>query len=281
MKKISVFIIILLLSCLKNYAYDYDIYCKSRAETNEGKNIFGKINTMPVNIIEFAISKNLNKQFNGDFKADLSLFGLKRLKNGEFKKLKLESPRIEYHGMSLSSFKAESLCRYNRVIYKNHRVYFPDSLPMSFNAEITNKDLEYIVKSGEFKQKALLNGIKINGKDLIKLLEPQITVQDSKIYLKFPVKTIFSKKITDINLTAGVKAEDNNILLNDISFLKNSNIIVIDVADYFKKNPIAITNSALDGRFCRIYISQAEVAGNVIKAEGIFIINKDYGGQNE
>ncbi len=277
MKKILITLIILLNS-LNVYAYDYSIYCQTKSDIKESRNLFKKINTVPKNIIEFAISKDLNKQFNGDFKVDLDLYSLKRLKNGEFKKLNVESPKAVYEGMSLSSFKAGSLCEYNRVVYKNHRAYYPNPLPMAFNAEITNKDLEYIVKSQEFKEKVLDKGITINGKKIFQLLEPKITIKNSKVNLKMPVKTIFSKKVLNINLKADIEVADNNILLKDISFSKNSNIIVMDIVDYFKKNPIAITNSALDSKFCKIYISQAKITGNAIKAEGIFIINKDYGG---
>ena len=276
MKKL--FVLMLLVSCGSAYAQDCMSYCVSAPAVKENSGFWAKMNAAPKKVVEFAIAKDLKKQFNADFNVKLDIFGLKKLTGGEFKKLDITSPSLQYEGLSVSNFHAATVCPYNKVIYKHGRTYYPNPMPMAFTSEITDKDLENIVKSEEFKKNVLQAGISVNGHSIVKLLEPTIKIKDSRVHVLFPVKTMFSKKPVNLNMIAGVEVSEDKIMLKDISFSKNSNIIGIDIADYFAKHPISIANSALDNKFCKIYISKAKISGNIIKSEGVFVIKKDYGG---
>ncbi len=270
--------LLIIFFCCKCYAADFSAYCLNETEMPVNKNVFEKINSVPKKAIETGLEKDLKKQFHSDFKIDIDMFDLTRLKQGELKRLSIASKSLQYDGMSVSDFYAATICNYNKVIYKRGRIYYPYPMPMAFTAKITNQDLEYIVNSEMFNDKVLSNGIKINGQTIFSFEKPKITIENSKVYLSIPVKPVFMKKSFKVKLYADAVVEDNNILLKNISFTPKSNIMVMDVADYFGKNPVSITNSALNGKFCKIYILKAKIDGNIIKAEGVFVINKNYGG---
>ena len=39
-------------------------------------------------------------------------------------------------------------------------------------------------------------------------------------------------------------------------------------------NPISVSTEKLNGKYCKIMVTDAKIDGNIIKADGIFIINK-------
>ena len=262
-------------------AYDFYSYCISKPDVNPNFVSNSKIDFLNKKIVEFAISKDLNREFESNFNVKLNIYNIKRLKNGEFKNLIITTPYLHYQGMSISNFYAATLCSYNKVIYKNGRVYYPQPMPVAFTAEITNDDLEYILESKEFNDKFLKNSLSINANNLFQILKPKFIIKDSNVYLDVPIKTIFSNKPINIHLVADVEVVNNSIILKNISFSKNSNIMFIDIKEYFVKNPISITNSLLNGKFCNIYITKAKIMDDVIKSEGILLINKNYGGEYE
>ena len=45
-----------------------------------------------------------------------------------------------------------------------------------------------------------------------------------------------------------------------------------------KVNPFQYDLGSLNGKYCKIFVTKAQISDNIIKAEGVFIINKNYDG---
>ena len=119
MKKIILFLIIILFSNTAN-ADICEVTCPN-INITENESLLNKVtgmNFISKKIIETAIEKEINEELNSKANADLKIYSVKKLKNGEFKGLKLKSEQIKYKALSLSNFEAETICQYNKVIFK-------------------------------------------------------------------------------------------------------------------------------------------------------------------
>ena len=281
MKKIICTLICILIS-LSAYGNSCNVTCPSETmKVIEDENVFLKvtgINFLTKKIIETAIEKELKDELNSKFNADLDIFTLKRLKNGEFKNLLLVSDNFRYKAMSISDFKAETICPYNQIIYKNKKVYYPNDLPFKFNANITNNDIKNIIKSKEFQKQIQRSAVKINGFTTLEVQEPIVTINNGQLEFSIPIRTFLSNEPFIMNLKSNIEVANNKIMLKDTTFSTNSNIINIDILGGIinQVNPVAFQINSIDSRYCKIYITSAKIQGNIIKTEGIFIINKNY-----
>ena len=281
MKKIICTLICILIS-LTAYGNSCNVTCPSETmKVIEDENVFLKvtgINFLTKKIVETAIEKELKDELNSKFNADLDIFTLKRLKNGEFKNLLLASDNFRYKAMSVSDFKAETICPYNQIVYKNKKIYYPNDLPFKFNANITNNDIKNIIKSKEFQKQIQRSAVKINGFTTLEVQEPIVTINNGQLEFSIPIRTFLSNEPFIMNLKSNIEVANNKIMLKDTTFSTNSNIINIDILGGIinQVNPVAFQINSIDSRYCKIYITSAKIQGNIIKTEGIFIINKNY-----
>ncbi|HIS89124.1 TPA: hypothetical protein IAA87_06860 [Candidatus Avigastranaerophilus faecigallinarum] len=281
MKKI-IFTLFCILISLTAYGNSCNVTCPSETmKVIEDENVFLKvtgINFLTKKIVETAIEKELKDELNSKFNADLDIFTLKRLKSGEFKNLLLISDNFRYRAMSISDFKAETICPYNQIIYKNKKVYYPNDLPFKFNANITNNDIKNIIKSKEFQKQIQRSAVKINGFTTLEVQEPIVTIKNGQLEFSIPIRTFLSNEPFIMNLNSNIEVANNKIMLKDTTFSTNSNIINIDILGGIinQVNPVAFQINSIDSKYCKIYITSAKIEGNIIKTEGIFIINKNY-----
>lgn len=280
MKKIFVFVCIFI--PLLVFADDCSITCpKESIEIQKSESLLNRVtgaNFASKKIAELVIQNELNDELNSNFKAKLDIFSIKLLKQGKFKGLTLKSDKIQYKAISISDFYAETICPYNQVIYKNKRLYYPQELPMKFQGSITNDDLKNIIASTEFQKELQKAQFDINGQKLFKIENPNVEIKNNQIYFKIPLKMLFAS--VNVKAFADIEAANNKIVLKNITFGSKSNIISDSmlIPLMSKINPISFETSAMNGKFCKIFIKKAEIIDDKINIDGIFIINKNYGG---
>ncbi len=274
--KIKIFLISLILLIISVNKGICDINCPSSClNIIEKENIFNKITGISFTskkIAEAIIEKEINEELESKIKADLEIFNVKRLKKGEFKSLTLQSKNIRYKAFSMSDFYAQTICPYNKIVYKKSRIYYPDDLPFKYKGSITNEDIQNILNSKEFQ-----NEISRIPANLVK--NPSVTLKNNKLYFTIPIVTILGK--VKINLNADIEVENNKIVLKNISSsslkgLLNNNIIrqIIDMI-----NPVSYETNTLNTKYCKIFITKAKISDNIINTEGVFTIKKNYDGE--
>ncbi len=199
------------------------------------------------------------------------------MNKGEFKSLKLNSKRIQYKAFSISDFEAKTKCGYNKIIYKNKRVYYPHELYFDYKAAITNEDIKHILNSQEFQNKLNSFPINVKGNTVLKIHTPEIEIKGGKIYYTIPVETLLLNFV--INFNSELIVKNNTISLTNISpnsIFGNITNVITD-----KINPFKYELGSLNGKYCKINITKAQISDNIINTEGIFIINKNYTENNE
>ncbi len=276
-------ILIFLFIPLASFSSDCNIICpKETFDIQKSESIFNKVTGAyfaSKKIAEIAIQRELNDELNSNFKVNLDIFSVKLLKQGKFKGLILKSDTLKYKAVSISNFYAETICPFNSVLYKNKRLYYPEELPLKFNGTITNNDLQNIISSNEFQKELQKTDLAVNGQNLFKVNSPNVEIKNNQIYFKIPLKMLFGT--IKIKAFADIEAKNNKIVLKNITLGKKSNIISDSMlgAILNTTNPISYETSMINGKFCKIYIRKAEIIDDKINIDGIFIINKNYGGE--
>ena len=271
--------IILLLSFFLILPVQANIVCPSESvNIIEKESIINKVtglNFASKKIVELAIESALNDEFyKSNINANLGIFNIKRLKNGEFKNLSLKSKTLRYKALSMSDFYAETVCSYNKITQINRKVYFPIDLPLKFQGKITNSDIQNVLNSHEFQKEI----------EKIKIIEtPTVYLENGFLNFTIPIKNLFTSKPINIKIRADIEVKNNKIVLRNITFNSKSNIINNDFISYILDsiNPITYEINSTTGKFCKLMITKATILGDELKADGILVINKNIGEVNE
>lgn len=277
------FIIFCLILSNTAYADNCSIICpKESTRIIEGETLLNKItgiNFVSEKIAESLIQKELKEALNSSFNANLSIFSVKRLKTGEFKSLTLKSKRIGYKALYMSNFQAQTICPFNRIVYKKNRIYYPNDLPFKFESFITNEDINSTLNSFEFKKELERSTIKFNGIKGFEIQVPAVKIVNDRLYFEIPIKTFFGG--IKIKLNADVAIENNKLVLKDITFNSKSNIMNNNMVGYLinKINPVSYEINSINTKYCKIDLVGAKISNNRINTNGIFIINKNYDGE--
>ncbi len=273
MKKL--FLILCFFAILPVQASDYKVVCPSESlSVMEKESVINRVTGLSFaskKIVELAIQKALNDEFyNSKINANLEIFNIARLRNGEFSGLSFKSKVLQYRALSMSNFYAHTLCPYNQVTQVNKKIYFPIELPFKFEGTITNADIQRIINSEDFQRE--LKKVSI-------IETPIVVIEDSLLNFTFPIKNIFGKKPINVKFKADVEVENNKIVLRNIAFNSKSNIIGGDILASLlgTLNPISYQIDSANGKFCKLLITKAVLQGNEIKTNGVLVINKNIG----
>lgn len=277
MKRLILFLTFLMI--LPANAQNYNIVCPSESlSIIEKESVINKItglNFASKKIVEIAIQKVLNDEFyKSNINADLEIFNISRLKNGEFAGLTLKSKNLRYRALSMSNFYAKTVCSYNKITQLNRKVYFPINLPLKFEGTITNLDVQNVLNSEEFQRELRKIGI---------IETPKVIIQNGFLDFTVPIKTFLTSKTIDIKFKADIEVVNNKIVLRNIAFNSKSNIINNDIIAPLLTtiNPVAYEIDSANGKFCKLLITKAMIQGNEIKTNGVLVINKNIGEGNE
>ena len=116
-----------------------------------------------------------------------------------------------------------------------------------------------------------------NGEFVCTAIEKNDTTKNNGKWKQIGDNLFFEDATGTGNFSAFMPSMDK-IVLKDTTFSSNSNIINIDILGGIinQVNPVAFQINSINSKYCKIYITSAKIQGNIIKTEGIFIINKNY-----
>lgn len=285
MKKIILLICISLFILPCFASSNCDVVCPTQSlKIIEEESLLNKLtgmNFLSKKIIEIAIQKELKSELNFDVKADLDIFSIKRLKKGEFKSLLFKGENLKYKAFSFSNFKAQTICPYNKIVYQNKKIYYPNNLSFKFTGQITNQDLANIVNSYEFQKELSKASINILGVESFKVLTPKVELKRGYVFFEIPIKTLFSKNPIKITLYSNIEVKNNKIELKEITLGESTNSSFDGIIKPILQviNPFEYEIKSINGKYCNIYMTNAKITGSILEADGVLTINKNYGGE--
>lgn len=226
-------------------------------------------------LIKKAIKKNITS---GDVKVKLDSFSTRDLKAGRFKSLEIIGKNANVQGVYISSFDAKTLCNFNYVAPdKKGNYVVKEDIPLSFEAEITEDDLNKTMQSSDYKRMIDdLNGV-TGGLNLFEITSTRVKLRNNKMYYVMNYAIPFVRKTKQLVISADLKVENNKILLANTNFMNNTMSLDVDklsrLFNYI--NPLDFSAKILENKEAKFSVETVKISDGKIKIDGKATILKD------
>lgn len=226
-------------------------------------------------LVKKAIKKNITS---GDIKVDLDAYSVRDLKAGRFKSLEINGKNVDIQGVYISSFNAKTLCDFNYIANDKRGNYIvKEDIPASFNAIITEEDLNKTMLSSDYKR--MIDDINSIGGNfnIFQITSTNIKLKNDKMYYVLKYSMPFVRKTKELVITANLKVENGQIELANTSFLNNSMALDVDklskLINYI--NPLDFSAKILENKDARFNIETVNISNGKITIDGNMTILKD------
>lgn len=226
-------------------------------------------------LVKKAITKNITS---GDIKVNLDAYSVRDLKAGRFKSLEINGKNVDIQGVYISSFNAKTLCNFNYIANDKRGNYIvKEDIPASFNAIITEEDLNKTMLSSDYKR--MIDDINSIGGNLniFQITSTNIKLKNDKMYYVLKYSMPFVRKTKELVITANLKVENGQIELANTSFLNNSMALDVDklskLINYI--NPLDFSAKILENKDAKFNIETVNISNGKITIDGNMTILKD------
>ena len=226
-------------------------------------------------LVKKAIKKNITS---GDIKVNLDAYSVRDLKAGRFKSLEINGKNVDIQGVYISSFNAKTLCNFNYIANDKRGNYIvKEDIPASFNAIITEEDLNKTMLSSDYKR--MIDDINSIGGNLniFQITSTNIKLKNDKMYYVLKYSMPFVRKTKELVITANLKVENGQIELANTSFLNNSMALDVDklskLINYI--NPLDFSAKILENKDAKFNIETVNISNGKIIIDGNMTILKD------
>ena len=226
-------------------------------------------------LVKKAIKKNITS---GDIKVNLDAYSVRDLKAGRFKSLEINGKNVDIQGVYISSFNAKTLCNFNYIANDKRGNYIvKEDIPASFNAIITEEDLNKTMLSSDYKR--MIDDINSIGGNLniFQITSTNIKLKNDKMHYVLKYSMPFVRKTKELVITANLKVENGQIELANTSFLNNSMALDVDklskLINYI--NPLDFSAKILENKDAKFNIETVNISNGKITIDGNMTILKD------
>lgn len=226
-------------------------------------------------LVKKAIKKNI---VSGDIKADLDAYSVRDLKAGRFKSLEVSGKNFDIQGIYVSSFNAKTLCNFNYIANDKRGNYIvKEDIPVSFNAVVTEEDLNKTMNSSDYKRMiADINSIGGNF-NIFQITSTNIKLKNNKMYYVLKYSMPFVRKTKELVISADLNVENGQIVLANTTFLNNSLSLDVDklskLINYI--NPLDFSAKILENKDAKFNIENVKISDGKIVVDGSMTILKD------
>lgn len=242
------------------------------------------LNFLSKNIIESQIQKIIREETDSKFKIKIKNFYGVNILSGQFNSLEANCKNYSYDGLYFTNLKAQTLCPYNFIEFKDEKIKFKENLIIKYQTEITQEDLDKIISSSNFQKIIEKMNKDKTISSIIQIKSLKATIKKDKIQMKYAiyplakndVLALFNKISKPINLTFSAKLKANNGKLElynvDISSIKK----YIDFIPTIEKlNPLAYDFNLDETNKGKIHLNNAKILDSKIYLDGFIVINKN------
>ena len=244
-------------------------------------NVLG-MNFLTKKAAKVAIVRLLKKNAQGDYDVKIDSYSAMDLKKGKFKSVKIDAKDINAKGVYVSSAHLETICPYNHVDYWQHPAIFYTDVPMTFNAVITENNLNKTLIDMGYIQK--ITDIKLGNLSFFKVDNVEFKLKHNKIYLitymKAPV--LMGEKTIKMTFSGKLNIEDGKIVLENLQSENLRNVDLSKFVDMINElNPFDLPLKVFKGTDTILSIKNIKILDNKIYINGIMVVKRSINGQKE
>lgn len=257
-------------SCVQ--PYDLSHVASRFMSTVSGSNFLAK------KIAQTVIKKQISKFANGYFKVYLDSYSVKDLKKGIFKDFGIEGKNVNINGITFSSLKVKSICKFNYISQQSGQApVFKVDFPVSFEAVLSEDDINNAMKTPSYGN-VLDNVNKLSGSTgLFKVSSTNVKIKDNKFYYIFKISIPFIKNLQDIVITTDFKVQDGEIDFTNTKLISSKATLDLKFIDRVVNylNPLEFSLEVLENKNADLSVKEVKIIDNKIHAKGIIVIPKD------
>lgn len=226
-------------------------------------------------LVKKAIKKNI---VSGKISANLDSFSTRDLKAGRFKSLEITGKDVDIEGIYISYFNAKTLCNFNYIAPSGDNNYIvKENIPIAFNAEITEEDLNKTMNSSDYKR--LIDDINSIGGSLnvFQIVSTSVKLKNGKMYYIVRYAIPFVRKSKEVVISSDINVENGKIVLANTNFVRNNSLLDIDkfssILNYI--NPLDFSAKILENKDANFSIKNVKITDQKINIDGIITVLKD------
>lgn len=234
---------------------------------------------------ESAIEGAIKKQLGAKFNVEITPYGGKGLFQGKFKKITAEGNNVVIEGMHFSRIYAESLCGYNRFIFKDFykEIYTEEPFLLGYQAILTESDLQKTVLSGEYAKLLESLTVQVGNMVMFRVFDPQVAIKGDRLHLSVRVATpmFFSSSAKQVSVDMALEVTDGQAVFSDIQFGDGSKYVSADalLPVINKLNPFVYRANIMHNRSSIVKVSDVNVKDGMVAIKGTVLVPKNYYGK--
>jgi hypothetical protein len=232
-------------------------------------NILG-YNFIAKHVAQGVVKKTLNKNIKGDYNVKFSSFSGVDLKKGKFKGFTIEGKNLCLDDeVYFSRMYLKTTSDFNYVQYNKKPPVFKTDVPMDYEVEITEDDLNKTVSSANS-----LNAI-AEMIPLVSFEKIRFSIYDGRLHIKTGVKIPFCKTIR-CSLSTGLEVNDGKIVFSDIEAGSLKNDLADKIVNLMNNYNLLdnITVRLFEGAKTNMTVKNIKIVDSTIYINGNVTIKK-------
>lgn len=213
------------------------------------------------------------------FKVKMNSFSAKDLAAGRFRGLNISGDNLDFDGVYVTQFNANTVCDFNYVKATTKDIKFKENFIMKYNMTISDVDLRKTLLSKNYLTFLNSLNIKVGPMNLMELKDVDVKLKADKFYFILKMNNqIFGRNVpVTLNMSSKMKIENGQFKVSEVTFENfNQKISLTQLTNVLNLiNPLNFTVDVLNNKNTKLALNNFDIKGNKIMLDGTVFVPKN------
>lgn len=213
------------------------------------------------------------------FKVKMNSFSAKDLAAGRFRGLDISGDNLDFDGVYVTQFNANTVCDFNYVKATTKDIKFKENFIMKYNMTISDVDLRKTLLSKNYLTFLNSLNIKVGPMNLMELKDVDVKLKSDKFYFILKMNNqIFGRNVpVTLNMSSKMKIENGQFKVSEVTFENfNQKISLTQLTNVLNLiNPLNFTVDVLNNKNTKLALNNFDIKGNKIMLDGTVFVPKN------
>ena len=213
------------------------------------------------------------------FKVKMNSFSAKDLAAGRFRGLDISGDNLDFDGVYVTQFNANTVCDFNYVKATTKDIKFKENFIMKYNMTISDVDLRKTLLSKNYLTFLNSLNIKDGPMNLMELKDVDVKLKADKFYFILKMNNqIFGRNVpVTLNMSSKMKIENGQFKVSEVTFENfNQKISLTQLTNVLNLiNPLNFTVDVLNNKNTKLALNNFDIKGNKIMLDGTVFVPKN------
>lgn len=206
-------------------------------------------------------------------------FSAKDLAAGRFKSLKITGKDLNFDGVFVSKFSAETVCDFNYVLVSKKDIKFKENFAMTYSMTVSDDDLQNTILSKDYINFLHSLNVKKRRFNLMELKDVDVKFKDDKFLFSLKMdNTVFNYLIPlNFDVSTALSVKNGKIVLSEVEMLNlNQKINLTQLTNLLNTiNPLSYTVDILNNKDSKIAVDTVDIKGDKLVIDGTLFVPKN------